>query len=450
MRMLGSFRFQILLRIITILSLGYLAFYIGAYTPFSLLVFWIVLFALITFFDLVRFLEKINRDLTNFLLAIKQNDFSNVYPENRRNSKSLYNAFNIITNEFIKVRSEKESNFHFFKTIVEHSRVPLIAYEVKDERVSLINEAARELFKIPYLTKLNSITRASQELYKAILDLRSNEKVLIKVELAEELVHLSVIAKTIVLKEKTYKVVVFHNINSELDQQEIESWQKLIRVLTHEIKNSVIPISTLTEVINQMISDENGNDIPLETLDSEDEEDLRTGMRTIEKRSKGLVKFVNSYGDLARVPRPQMESVNLNLLVKGAIDFESKAFDNVKFDLSLPRREVLAEVDPSLIEQVLINVLKNAIEALSETKDGVVKVSLWQTKEEIVLGIQDNGPGIDRETLSNIFVPFYTTKKDGSGIGLPLSRQIMRAHGGNIRAHSSIDNGATFELRLRS
>ena len=414
------------------------------------MVFWMVLFSFLSLVELIRFVERSNRDLSNFLIGIKQNDFSTIYPQKESKRNHLYQAFNLITNEFIKLRSEKESNYHFFKTVVEHSRVPLIAYTLEEEQVTLVNESAKELFQIPYISKLASLQKVDESLYKTVAELESDRKVLLKLHVRNNPLTISVVSKVLVLKENSYKVLAFYNLNSELDQQEVESWQKLIRVLTHEIKNSVIPISTLSEVVNQMITEGDGSDRSISSLDEEDEDDLRVSLRTIEKRSKGLVKFVNSYGDLARTPKLELEEVDLTKLVQQVMDLESEELKkrSIRLETFYPKRPVLAEVDTSAIDQILINLTKNAMEAMEGSNESCLKVEVRNIEGLASITIEDSGPGIDEETLSNIFVPFYTTKEGGSGIGLPLSKQLIRAHGGNIRVNSVVGKGTTFEITI--
>lgn len=446
-----AFRLHIFFRILLAIIFGISAWYFAASTPFWLMTGWMSLFFILTIVSLIRFVEKSDRELSNFLLAIRQNDFTNTYPQTRKNRKRLYQAFNVITSEFIRIRSEKESNFHFLKTVVEHSGVPLIAYTVHDETITLINKAAKELFGLPHITRLATLHRVSADLVTMAQHLRSGDKVLLKTEINGESIYLSVVARELVLQERTNKVIAFHNINSELDQKELESWQKLIRVLTHEIKNSVIPISTLAEVINEMLqSGESGHS--LAGLSPEDQEDLVISMKTIEKRSKGLVKFVTSYGDLAKVPRPELSETDMVELVQSTGRLEEKVLKQagIKLDLILPETGILLRIDRGMIEQVMINLIKNAIEALREanTPDPMLSIELKRDQGGVLVLFRDNGPGMEAETMDNIFVPFFTTKIEGSGIGLSYSKQIMRAHKGNIRAWSEPDKGATFELRF--
>ncbi len=445
---MNRFRIHIVIRILLCLTFAGVAIYIGVYTPFWLLSGWMTLFFVLVLISLVRFVERSDRDLSNFLLAIKQSDFTNTYPQVGKKTKKLYEAFNVITSEFIRIRNEKESNFHFLKTVVEHSGVPLMAYDVTTEHVSLINQSFKELFHLPHFTKLDSLNRIDEKLTNTVRQLAINDRVLLKVQIREELTYLSIQAKEIILHQERFKVIAFHDINSELDQKEVEAWQKLIRVMTHEIKNSVIPISTLAEVINDMVSEGS-----IDQLSVEDEEDLLISMKTIEKRSKGLVKFVTSYGDLAKVPKPQFESTDIKTLVKDIVSLEQKQFEKLGITISYHEpqgKNWLLSLDPEMIEQVIINLIKNASEAISETvqNDGRLELTLNRYANEIVLSVKDNGPGMDQDTLDNIFIPFFTTKKEGSGIGLSYSKQVMRAHKGNLKVKSKLGEGTTFELRF--
>lgn len=446
---LKSFRIKILVRLALVITFGYTGIYVLSQTYFWLVSIWLFLFMVIAFFDLVKFIERSKRELSNFLLSIQQNDFSNTYSlkANDKHDYELHYAYTTIMNEFQKLRREKESNYHFLQAVVEHSGIPLIGFREKDLEVTLMNGAAKELFKKLYLRKANSIQKIDKKLGDLVLGLKSGERELLKVIIGNELLSLSIISKELKLDGELYKLVSFQNIKAELDEKELESWQKLIRVLTHEIKNSAIPISTLTEVVNQMITEENGELKDLSNLDQEDLEDLKVGLRTVQKRSQGLVSFVNAYGELTHIPQPKIKNVAVRQLVDGVAGLLQHNLKQENINLTIDiEPQIQVKADPEMIEQVLINLLKNAKEALSETEDAriVIKSSFFRSK--MVLSIIDNGPGIDAETMDNIFVPFYTTKKDGSGIGLSLSRQIMRAHKGDLTVQSELGKGTEFSL----
>lgn len=440
---LYKFRINVIIRIVLIIVLGVSAYFFLIETPFFLVSFWLILFVVILFFNLLRYIEKSYRELTNFLLAIKQNDFSTVYKESDTHFKNLHEAFNIITREFKRLSSEKELNYHFFKTVVEHSGVPLLAYKRNDHTVKLMNDAMKELLGLQHFTRLQYLERYYPALSTMILEMEDGDKSLIKLKIYESDVHISILARKIMLYGEDFMIIALHNIDSELDQKEIESWQKLIRVLTHEIKNSVIPISTLAEVSNQLLSENE-----LEHLNDEDKEDLKISVRTIEKRSKGLVKFVEAYGSLAKTPKPVLQQVDLTDLVKQTIKLQHVECKNRKINLDFKpnQKSIRVMIDREMIEQVLINLIKNAIEAIE--KEGNITVSLSQNSQKVKVSVEDDGSGMDDETRENIFIPFFTTKEKGSGIGLSLSRQIIKAHKGTMRVYSEPGKGTRFDIQL--
>lgn len=445
-----NFRLNVVVRIILILVLGYGAYYFFSYTPFWLMSFWMILFSLVAIISLINYVERSYRDLSNFLMAIKENDFTSTYPIANSKRNDLNYVFNLITREFQRVQAEKESNFLFFKTVVEHSGVPLLAYSKKERRVRLTNPALQDLLEIHRVTKLNTLEKHYPDLMSTIYKLDDGEKILYRLDVQGETLQLSVSSRKVLMKNQEIMIVALHNINSELDQKEIESWQRLIRVLTHEIKNSAIPISTLTEVIQQLITRKDGSVRPLEELDEEDVDDLQVSIHTIGKRSRGLVKFVEAYGDLARVPKPTFQRVDVVEVLRDVINLQRESASNQNIDVKaqLPSEKIYVNIDPDLMDQVLINLLKNAIEALAEDPGGEIGVQVYRNSGEVTVCVTDNGPGMDKETLESIFIPFFTTKNQGSGIGLSLSRQIVRAHGGRIRAYSTPGDGTRFEIIL--
>ncbi len=439
------FRWQVIVRISLIILFGYGAVYVLTQTHFWLLSFWLVLGLIITLVNLIKYVERSRRELANFLLAIKQQDFSNTY--HYKKESDLNFAFHEINQVMKALRNEKASNLLYLQTVVEHIRVALICFD-NDNKVQLVNQAAKSLFGKTFITSLKSIQRLSSDLVEVIQELKSGEKELIKVNIEGRLMNLSVLATEFKLQDQAFKLVSFQDIKSELEANELESWQKLIRVLTHEIKNSVIPISTLSDVILQLIKDESGV-TDLSRLDNEGVEDLVGGLETIEARSKGLANFVTTYDQLTKLPKPQIQAVsvikvlnNLKNLFKLDVDQKQLTFlidcDN----------ELEIQADPDLIDQVLINLIKNAIEALESTSSPTINIIAKKTDEGIQISVSDNGPGISDEIADNIFVPFYTTKESGSGIGLSLSRQIMRLHKGSLEVQSKSGYGTTFLLNF--
>lgn len=445
-----GFRVNVVARIIIILLLGCGGIYLLANTAFWLLSMWMILGVVVTIISLIRYVERNQRDMTNFLLSIKQNDFTNSYPTNSfRSGNNWYKEFNAINDKFRELRSEKQSNYHFLQTIIEHTGVPLICFKTRNMEITLMNGAAKDLFQKPFFNTMKSLSLVDKSLPKLLLDLHSGQQKLRSIQIGNEVIPLSINAREVVLEEERFKLIAFHNIKNELEEKELESWQKLIKVLTHEIKNSAIPISTLTEVINQMIVDENGQLKDLNSFNEEEINDLKNGLRTVGKRSKGLVKFVNAFGRLSKLPKPKLVQLIVSDLFANIKSLFANELEKNNITLKLSVSDGLAiEADQEMVEQILINLVKNATEALYNTQKGTINLNAYPLNQGAIIEISDNGQGIDQGTFDNIFVPFFTTKKDGSGIGLSLSRQIMKSHGGSISVKSNVGSGTSFKLQF--
>lgn len=439
------FRLNVIIRISLIILFGYGSVYVITQTHFWLVSFWLILALVITLINLIKYVERSRRELANFLLAIKQQDFSNTY--HFKKEQDLNYAFHEINQVLKTLRNEKASNLLYLQTIVEHVRVALVCFD-DQMRVQMVNHAAKELFNKSLITTIRSLEHTSPELLETINTIKNGERELIKFSLGGKLMNLSILATEFKLQNKSFKLVSFQDIKSELEANEIESWQKLIRVLTHEIKNSVIPISTLSDVILQLIKDENG--LPdLNKLDEEGIEDLVGGLETIESRSKGLANFVKTYDQLTKVPKPDISTVAVENLINRLKNLFKADIDqhNIRFTVEI-EANLEIQVDSDLIDQVLINLLKNAIEALQHVKAPSISIKAYMESDKVAIAIADNGPGIPDEVAENIFVPFYTTKETGSGIGLSLSRQIMRLHKGSLEVSSSPVRGTEFTLKF--
>jgi signal transduction histidine kinase len=328
--------------------------------------------------------------------------------------------------------------------VVEHVRVAVLCFD-ENNKVELSNKAAKELFQKDHITSLTALAKVSQEVASKIEELKSGERELVKVKVGGTLLNLSLQVTTFKLQGKDYKLVSFQDIKSELEEKEIESWQRLIRVLTHEIKNSVIPISTLSEVILQVFKKEVQAKSSSQT-EVEAYQDIVGGLETIEARSKGLAHFVKTYDQLTKVSKPELSTVQLLPLVKRIENLFKPDLEaeNIDFQIDVDST-IEINADPNLLDQVLINLVKNAIEAIKNQPYKSIQLSTRIEQDKVILSIRDNGPGIPDEVLDNIFVPFYTTKQSGSGIGLSLSRQIMVLHKGSIAVKSSSE-GTSFEL----
>lgn len=433
------------MRVALILTLGYTAVYVVTQTYFWLVGIWLALFTVVAIIYLIRYLERQERDLTNFLTAISQGDFtyaSNI-PGKDNKLRAVYEQIMMV---FKRLSSEKESHHQLLQTIVEHVSIGIVVYDNREE-VIVSNKATALLFGQQRYKYLSRLFDKFADLHDRVLEMEPGGSFLYKYVREGRVINLSVKNSAFQLNGQGYTVVSFQDIKNELEENELDSWQKLIRVLTHEIMNSAIPISTLTSVIRKTLLDSDGDQIRAEVFSDEQIEDLVGGLSTIENRSKGLVKFTEAYRSLTQIGPPELETISLSGLINRITTLLKPDLLNNGIDLSLELdKEITLKVDPQLIEQVVINLLKNAIEALKAIKQPKIFINSKVVNGRVQLSIMDNGPGMEEETVEQIFIPFFTTKKSGSGIGLSLCRQILRAHGGRVDVESALNNGSTFRL----
>jgi nitrogen fixation/metabolism regulation signal transduction histidine kinase len=348
--------------------------------------------------------------------------------------------------KFRETRSEKEEHAKFLQTVMQHIGIGLIAFDNKG-KITLINNAAKRIFKIQFLNNIASLNRVSQNLGNELAAMKLGDKITIKLIDANEIIQLLAYATELKMRNEDYTLIAIQNIQSELEEKEMEAWQKLIRVLTHEIMNSITPISSLASTINTMISEPHKNNI----FDSDDIDDIKSAMSTIQKRSDGLIHFVNNYRNLTKIPKPNFQIFPVkNLFERVEKLTEKKIKENgISSECLILPENLELTADIEMLEQVLLNLVINSIHALRNTVNAEIRlIARLNERGKTIIKVIDNGPGIPDEVYEKIFIPFFTTKKDGSGIGLSLSRQIVRAHGGNIRVSSIPNKETSFTLRF--
>ncbi len=447
-----NFKINIVVRIILIIAM-IMAVFVSIFR-FGFNVTPILLGVLLIFqvLDLIKYVQKTNRYLTSFLESIRYADFSRSFKLEGLGTAydEMRDAFNDVISDFQKIRTEKEEHFHYLQNVIQHIGISLIAFK-KDGSVEMINNSAKKLFQISKLKNISELESYSSELVKKMKSMKSGERILVQVIDNDMMMQLAIYATEFKIRMKRIILVSIQNIQSELEEQEMAAWQKLIRVLTHEIMNSITPIASLSSTINELLKDIDTTDNKPQLIDDETVIDIRNSLRTITKRSTGLVHFVESYRNLTKIPKPKFKIIpikeifnNVYLLMEK--DLKSKGIECV-IDISSSSLELTA--DEELIEQVLINLVKNAIHALSNVENAKIIMRAFLDKRgRIAVQVIDNGQGILKEVIDKIFVPFFTTKTDGSGIGLSLSKQILRMHGGTLTAHSKPNKETTFTLRF--
>lgn len=393
-------------------------------------------------YSLIRFTETTNKELTRFFDSIRYSDFSQTFTKNNlgKSFGGLQESFNRVLDEFKKARSEREESIRYLQTVVQHIGTGLITFD-KTGSVSLFNNAAAKLLRVNALRNIKELEPVSKQLVETLFNLGSGEKNLVKLVIDDNLLQLTVQTAEFKIKGQDYKLAAFSNILSELEEKEMEAWQNLIRVLTHEIMNSVTPVSSLAKTLGDMIEK-----TPVDELDFDD---IGMGVQTIHKRSVGLIHFVNNYRNLTKIPKPKFEAVKVKPFleqIEQLLEQELQKY-NIEFTVGVSPDKLELILDPGLIEQVCINLVMNSIHATSGKEKPVINVEASMNElGRPFIKITDNGIGIEPDIQEKIFIPFYTTKQDGSGIGLSLSRQIMRYHGGTIQVHSTPGVRTSFTL----
>lgn len=430
----------------TICLLAYLLFK----TDFIAAAAFISLFAAYQIFRLIRYVTKTNRDLTRLLDSIKYSDFSQSFTNSLKGSgfEELHTVFTEVIKEFQRTKIEKEEHFRFLQTIVDHVGIALIAFN-PDGAIELLNNAAKKLLKVKRLGNIKDLESISPRLSQKLLELSPGGKDLIKLQQGDDLLQLSIYATGFVLRKQQLMLVAMQNIQSELEEKEMKSWQNLIRVLTHEIMNSITPIASLSSTAYGLLKSNRECEVP-ESM-NEVIGDVRDAVNTIEKRSKGLLDFIENYRKLTRIPKPDFKIVQVKNLFERVRNLMKDQLENQAIDFTMRVDPETLEItaDQALIEQVLINICKNSVEAVDGVSNPKIELSAGTDGlGNPVVKVIDNGRGISEEVAEKIFIPFFTTKPQGSGIGLSLSRQVMRLHKGTLSVMSKPGAETSFVLRF--
>ncbi|HMJ67504.1 MAG TPA: ATP-binding protein [Cyclobacteriaceae bacterium] len=399
--------------------------------------------------ELYRFSSQTNRKLTRFLESVKYSDFISGFTTDHRLGRSFRDlnvAFNEVLEAFRKTRSEKEEHWQYLNTVVQQVRTGIFSYDM-DGNIQLINTNAKKYLGVTSSMKnISELMERNPSLYDFIQSTAPGKSSLYK-EGTE--LQLTIQATEMRIRGNPVKLITLQNIQTELQKQELEAWQNLTRVLRHEIMNSITPISSLTSTLREildydLVKKENGYE-----LKNEGAEDLREGLDTIESRSKGLIRFIDAYREYTSLPQPKIKTVRVTELIDRVGQFMKTQLkkSDVDFIYSCESEYLTIQADEEMIEQVLINLVKNAIESLNN-KQGKITLKGGTRDANVIIQVTDNGPGIIKEALAKIFVPFFTTKKSGSGIGLSLSRQIMQMHNGTLTVESVPDVRTVFSLKF--
>jgi len=402
--------------------------------------------------QLVDLVDHSNKDLASFFDSVEFDDLSASFKTDSKDPgvQRLHQELNEAIIKLRNSRQEKDSEYLFYKNIVMHVGIGLIIFKEDNGKIEIFNSAARKLLKINRAETVQDLKEVSDTLVNVFIRLRTGGRELIRLKVGEDIIQLSVYAIELTLRGENLKLISLQNIQSELEEKEMEAWQNLVRVLTHEIMNSVTPISSLAGTIDDELKvhlrDDSGKPLNKEQL-----EDIHLSLQTISKRSEGLIHFVKEFRSLTQIPKPRPVNISACALFEEIAILHKKELleKNTKLEFSVEPQDLTITADKIMTEQVLINLVKNAIQAFDEQDNKTIILrAYYNDKMRPVISVKDNGTGIDPEALEKIFIPFFTTKKTGSGIGLSLSRQFMRQHQGTLTVKSTVGKGTEFFMRF--
>lgn len=401
--------------------------------------------------ELIYYVNSVNHKLARFLDSIRYNDFSSSFTSGSQMGGSFREvnlAFNEVMDVFRKTRAEKEEQMLFLQVIIQHINTGIISFNSKG-KIGVINNSAKQLLQIPQFRDISDLAKLSNELLEEVIEMKPGQRMSKKVN---SNLHLIIQSTSLKMGGQSWTLLSLQNINAELQSNELEAWQNLTKVLRHEIMNSITPISSLVESLRTILDEDSYVQQEGFLIKKDGFQDVQEGLDTIANRSKGLVNFVNAYRDYTNIPLPEKELVNIKNL------FE-KVLNLMKEDLRVSEIEVQLEIipdtleilcDPDQIMMILINLLKNSSESLANQANRIIFLrAISQGDLGSIIQVEDHGPGIVPEALERIFVPFYTTKKTGSGIGLAISRQIMNLHRGSLQVTSKPNERTVFTLNFR-
>jgi two-component system, NtrC family, nitrogen regulation sensor histidine kinase NtrY len=393
--------------------------------------------------EFIKFQTKLHEELSQFVEAVHYRDFSRYFDEKHAPAdlQSLRKGFNEINTTFKVISKEKETQYQYLQKILELVDTGILSYELESGDVVWMNETLKKMLQLPYLKTVHSLSKRDKTLFEDVQSIKPGEIRIATAHLERSSFKVLLSATAFQTDGKKYKLIAFQNVNEALDETESKAWQKLLSVMTHEIMNSIAPISSLAETLKNRLN----------SKDDTTFEDLELGIDTIKRRSEGLLKFAQTYRNLNKITTLNKQKVyirelfaNLNHLMQPT--FEQK---DIELDIILRETDLSVHADSSLLEQVLINLIVNAIEAVKDQSEPKIVLSAEHgPNKKVLIKVADNGTGIPEEVLDKIFIPFFSTKKSGSGIGLSLCKQIVMLHKGTLQVQSIEGKGTVFVIGL--
>jgi two-component system nitrogen regulation sensor histidine kinase NtrY len=402
--------------------------------------------------SLISYLNRTNRNIRFFFDSVKNDDSNLSFPvDNKKgNLRELHQSMNNVNQQIQSLKIENRQQEQYFQKILELLATGIITFNNKGF-IHHANSAAKRLLTTEVLTHLQQLERIDRDLFRTIKNLKPYERHLVAVNTKQGEIQLLLKSSSFGSDENELIILSIQDIKHELDEKEVDSWMRLIRVLMHEIMNSITPITSLSESLLNIYQSGKNPVVPQEITEKTITTTLQ-GLNVIKEQGKGLMEFVESYRKLTRIPKPEMRLFKVTELFSRvrilAGSLEKGENINISFTNKYPGLEIFA--DENLVSLVLINLIKNAMEANENNPDCIIEITAGRDNDHKEICVSDNGPGVSKENLEEIFIPFFTTREKGSGIGLSVSRQIMGAHGGTLKVRSIPDNETVFCMSFQN
>ena len=387
--------------------------------------------AMLQVIALIRSVQAHVDTLEDFFAAVNYEDFTRRFIEDDIDAE-LKDAFNKVLERFQDARADRDLQAGYLDTVIRHVPVAFFAAR-SDGSLSLVNNPARRLTGMPTLHNISDLATIDETLPAALAGIEAGQQRLLQTNIRGLPVELRVSVAEIRMAGEVERLYSIENLSGELSARESSAWRNLIRVLTHEIMNTLTPVTSLAQTTVEMLDD------------PDSAADIREAIETIGRRSEGLIRFVSRYRELLHVPDPKAEDVSVLELLQNVATLLQPSLEGIEISISVVPESLEIFADRQLIDQVLINLVKNAGDALAGTAEPRIALAGKLNMGRVIISVADNGPGIHEDDIDQVFIPFFTTKREGSGIGLSLSRQIMTAHNGDI-ALDSDPSGTTFRL----
>jgi len=410
----------------------------------------IVILSLIIFqtYSLIRYNNKTNIELGKFFNALRDNENTlNLMQDESGSFGELTKALNETFNALKDARLEKEKQFQFLRFISDEIGLGLLVFD-REGKTVLFNNAVAEVLEISQPSSLEIIKKTIPGLPPVLLTLKHGASQVFKTTGTQKNI-LLVRSADFTLAGENLRLFIFQDFRKEIEETEIETWHKMIRILSHEILNSVTPVINLASASRSSLGKIKTSE-PLSNNNMEELNDIILNNEIIEERMKGLSDFVIRYKKASSIPNPERERSGLSTIISHVINLMKDEIErlNIKISINLSSPDIEVRGDKNLIEQVLINILKNSVEALAGSDKKQIDIDCSARDQKTVITITDTGEGISRENIERVFLPFFTTREKGSGIGLSLSRQIIRLHGGTLDIWSEPGKGTRVEITI--